>query len=158
MLSVARTTNLGPKLFRDFLDYAYLLSSGQRAQADRVLARVREGAAAEARANTVSLPGYVPIKGQIALALQQAGLAVELDVGTSAFRVPLAVSAPGRNDRYTVAVLCDEGDEVMTAFERHVHRPDLLRARGWRALRVTAREWARDPQRVIQRISEHVRQ
>jgi hypothetical protein len=113
---------------------------------------VREGAVIGVRATNVGLPGYIPLKGQIALALQQAGVRAELDVGTSVFRVPLAVQARGDESRYSVAVLCDEGDELMGAFERHVHRPALLRARGWRVVRVTAREWARDANGVLRKI------
>ncbi|TKC94174.1 AAA domain-containing protein [Polyangium fumosum] len=153
MLSVGRTKNEGPKLFKLFLEFAFHLSSGQRALAERVLRVVRESRPTSALSATTDLPpGYVPLKAQIAMALQQRGVTCELDVGTSDFKVPLAVVDSVQSSRYAVAVLCDEGDETCEAFERHVHRPASLRARDWKVLRVTARDWARNSDAVLARI------
>lgn len=153
MLSVARTKHEGPKLFKLFVEFAFHLSNGQRALADRVLRVVRESRPANtASVNAELPPGYVPLKAQIALALQQRGMTCELDVGTSEFKVPLAVVDRIQPSRYAVAVLCDEGDETCEAFERHVHRPATLRARNWKVVRVTARDWARNSNAVLERI------
>ncbi|HRI70851.1 MAG TPA: AAA domain-containing protein, partial [Polyangium sp.] len=153
MLSVARTKNEGPKLFKLFLEFAFHLSNGQRALAERVLRIVRESRPTSNSPVTSELPpGYVPLKAQIAMALQQHGLTCELDVGTSEFKVPLAFVDRNEPSRYAVAVLCDEGDEMCGAFERHVHRPKTLRDRDWKVVRVTARDWARNPNAVLARI------
>jgi len=153
MLSVARTKNEGPKLFKLFLEFAFHLSNGQRALAERVLRVVRESRPTSNSPVTPELPpGYLPLKAQIAMALQQHGVTCELDVGTSDFKVPLAVVDRTKPSRYAVAVLCDEGDETAEAFERHVHRPATLRARDWKVVRVTARDWARNPNAVLARI------
>ena len=66
--------------------------------------------------------------------------------------MPLAVVNRGDPTRYRVAVLCDEGESDYAAFEMHVQRPLALRARGWRVVRVHAREWARARDAVVKRV------
>jgi hypothetical protein len=141
-------------LFKLFLEFAFYLSSGQRALAERVLRVVRESRPASVTSASAELPpGHVPLEAQIAMALQQRGVTCEIDLGTSDFKVPLAVVDPNRPSSYAVAVLCDEGETASDAFERHVHRPAALRARDWKVLRVTARDWARNPEVVLGRIT-----
>lgn len=159
LLSVARSQNEGPKLLKQFLEFAWHLSAGRRAQADRVLDLVRSGDAgpADRQRRRDHLPeSYVPLAAQLVLALQKEGLACEVDVGTSGFRVPLAVVSPASPDRYALGILCDEGDHAADPFQRHVHTPTVLTARGWRLLRVTGREWHRRPDAVLAAVRAEV--
>lgn len=152
MLSVASTKNDGPKLFKLFLEFAHHLASQRRAQAERVLDMVREevGITRLRKANALN---YIPLDAQIADALRRRGMSVEVGVGTSRFRVPVAVIDPTDAHRYRVAVLCDDGEDDAEAFERFVHRPRVLEARGWTVMRVNAREWMRNPSAVLDRIA-----
>ncbi len=153
MLSVGRSAHPGPRLFKGFLEYAWHISGGRNAQADRVLDTVRATGPAGAPARPgATLEGYTPLRVQVALALQRLGLAYELDVGTSDFKVPLAVLRPDDPTRYAVAVLCDEGETRLDPFERHAHHPAVLAARGWRVVRVTASAWRHDRPAEIARV------
>lgn len=151
MLSVATTKHDGPKLFKMFLEYAHHLSAQRRLQAERVLDLVREEPlATERRASRVI--DYVPLRVQVAEALRSRGLACELDVGTSRFRVPVAVVDPTDRSRYRLAIFCDEGRDRAGASERFVHRERVLQARGWRVERINARAWARNRDAEMRRI------
>lgn len=155
LLSVARSKNDGPKLFKQFLEYAHHLAQGRRNQAERVLAMAR-GAQGEPRhAERGRHPsGYIPLKVQLALALEQRGHRCELDVGTSEQRIPLAVLDAADDGRYRLGILCEEGEQAPHPLESHVHVPRVLEARAWCFLTVDGREWERDRERVLRRIGD----
>jgi hypothetical protein len=154
MLSVARSKHEGPRLFKQFLEYAHHLAHGRRTQAERVLALARGAQAQQRPAESGRHPhGYVPLKVQLALALEQRGHRCELDVGTSGHRIPLAVLDPADEGRYCLGVLCEEGEHAPHPLESHVHVPRVLDARAWRFLSVDGREWQRDRERVMGRIA-----
>ena len=88
----------------------------------------------------------------MALALESLGLTTQLDVGTSSFRVPVAVVTPNDPHRYALGILCDEGSQRESAHARHVHTPQVLAARGWKTVSVNARDWHRDRDAEIARI------
>ncbi len=151
MLSVARAAYEGPRLFKAFLEFAWHTSNGRRPQAREILSRMR-GPAQEQRAGTAqpTVRAWLPLKVQVAATLQGMGLAVELDVGTSSARVPVAVIDPQDPGRYRLAILCDEGDGAEDVFDRWVHRPRVLgRLAGDQPRRAggpsAARCWRRSP-------------
>ncbi len=135
-----------------FSDSTHRMAHSRRPQAERVLTLVREGAVAPRKLAKVPLAGYVPVRAQLAEALEKRGLRCEMDVGTSHFRVPLAVIDPRDPGRYALALFCDEGDDGAETFDRHVQRPLALHARGWKVLRLHAREWQRKPEATLQRV------
>jgi hypothetical protein len=144
MLSVGSASNEGPRLFKAFLEYAWHLSRGERLEAERVLDRVRSQSRSTARpALRTDARGDrgVALAVQVAEALRARGFACETNVGTSEFRVPVAVIDPVDARRYRVAVWCEEGVSHVGVFEAHAHRRAVLEARGWRFVHVTARDW-----------------
>ncbi len=157
-LSVGNSTNLGPALLRQYLEFAHHLSAGRRVEADLVLARAGQGAAAPAARPVTPLPcpDYVPLAVQIAQALTVRGVRTDTFVGTSSFRVPVAVLDAADPTRYRLAILTDEGEPDAAAaqspLERFVHRPGVLRQRGFDVVRVTAAEWHAAPVRVLDAI------
>jgi hypothetical protein len=72
-------------------------------------------------------------------------------MGTSDFRIPLAVGKPGEDD-YTLAVMTDEGGVGDSAFEQFVHRPVVLGLRGWQVQHVDAATWASRRSDVLEAI------
>ena len=130
MLSVAHSKNPGPKLLKAYLEFAWDLSHGRRHPARRILDRVRHGGLEHADLHAPRhVPHLVPLSTQLTMALEDHGLAVETDVGTSTFRVPVALTDPEDPSRYLLAILCDEGREPAQAYERHVHQRGVLEAR-----------------------------
>jgi hypothetical protein len=155
LLSIGSAKNPGPYLFKQFLEFSRHRSAGRHAQADRVLSLVRESAGklGDLRPHTrLPVEGFVPLRAQIALALEAAGIPHELDVGASGFRVPIAILDPKDPNRFVVGLLLDEGLEPITPFERHVHRANVLGDRGWKVLPVTAAAWRRRPAEILQAI------
>jgi hypothetical protein len=154
LLSVARSKHEGPKLFKQFLEYAHHLAHGRRNQAERVLALARGAQTQQRAADAGRHPsGYIPLKVQLALALEGRGHRCELDVGTSEHRIPLAVLDPEDPGRYRLGILCEEGEHAPHPLESHVHVPRVLDARNWRFLTVDGREWERYREAVLERIA-----
>ncbi|MCB9660757.1 MAG: DUF4011 domain-containing protein [Sandaracinaceae bacterium] len=157
LLSVAGSSHLGPQLFKRYLEYADAVSRGDAARAEGVLSLVRETRrSGSSKVRPLPVAGYVPIATQLALALERRGVPYELNVGTSDFRVPLAVLNPSDPSRFALAVLLDESGEGSSSFDRFVHRPRVLETRGWRVLEVDAATWAHRPEAVVQQILERV--
>jgi RecA/RadA recombinase len=156
-LSVGNTKNEGPKLFAQFLEFAHHMSQGRRAQADHVLDLVREAKRSpHHRRQKHAVDGYTPLVTQLALALEAERTPFELDVGASEFSVPLALPDPQDPTRFRLAILADEGTESMTPFERYVHRPAVLRLRGWDVMHVTSLDWRRRGKEVLSEIFQRV--
>ncbi|GAB6040476.1 AAA domain-containing protein [Endothiovibrio diazotrophicus] len=153
LLSVARAKNDGPKLFKQFLEYAHNLAHGQIKQAERVLDLSRGGPlATPTRTQRKSPAGYLPLKVQLTLALEERGHRCEMDVGTSSFRIPVAIIDPRTPERYRIGILCDEGEYPHDPLESHVHIPTVLQARQWNFIKVQGREWERNRNGVLERI------
>ncbi len=143
LLHVGDATHDGPRLFKAYLEFAFLLGKGQRLQAQQVLDDVRgRRRSVGAERERALIEGHVPLATQIALALEHTGLRRELGVGASEFRIPLAIGSAETKD-FVLAVLTDEGADAADAFERHLHRPAVLRLRGWDVMYVDAATWSR---------------
>lgn len=153
LLRVGQSMHTGPRLFKGYLEYAHALSKQRFEVADRILDAVRgtPRPAAEALAEGSLLDGHRPLAAQIMLALESTGLRCALHMGTSDFRIPLAVGRPGE-DAYGLAVMTDEGGVGDSAFEQFVHRPAVLRLRGWQVLHVDAATWGARRSDVLESI------
>ena len=152
-LEVKASRNEGPKLFKQFLEFAYLMHQGRRLEAERVLDLVRQSRLSpQVRKARLPIDGYVPLAAQIGLALEAEGIPHELDVGTSTFRVPVGILDPNDPTRFVLALLLDDGEGNASAYESHVHRRSVLDQRGWTVLHVNAAAWHRRRAELIEQI------
>jgi hypothetical protein len=152
MLSVARSKHDGPRLFKGFLQFAHQLAAGQRNQAEHILLSMGTSAQVHADAAPLSPTSWVPLNTQVALALESLGIKCELNVGTSGFRVPLAVVDASNQGHYRLGILFDDVIPENEVFERHVHVPSVLASRGWKLIRISSREWDNHPGNVLTEI------
>ena len=152
-LTVASARNEGPRLFKQFLEFAHHLHHGRRLDAARVLDLVREArATGDPRARRPAIEGLVPVATQLALALEEAGVPHETDVGASSFKIPVAVLDPRDPTRFALAILLDDADSDPSPFDLHVHRRAVLRTRGWQVLTLHAASWYRRGSELVEAI------
>ncbi len=94
-----------------------------------------------------------PVAEALGDALEECGLVVQRDVGTSDFQVDLAV---GRDDEDTlsVAVWIDSPKTYadFDPLEQHQVRPSVLRAFGWTVVTVLSKDWLADPAGCVARV------
>ncbi len=154
MLSVARAKHDGPRLFKGFLQFARELAAGQRNHAERILQSMGTGGQTQAHDLPPLPTSWVPLNAQVALALEALDIKCELNVGTSGFRVPLAVVDAANPGHYRLGILFDEVVAPDEVFERHIHVPSVLASRGWKLLRISSRQWDTQPDNVLAAIQE----
>jgi hypothetical protein len=154
MLSVAHTRHDGPRMFKAFVEFARHLGEGRRNQAEKILTLVNDATQSRRTPHAAkdSAELFLPLHHQIALALEAEGLRVETQVGTSEFRLPVAIVHGQNEHRYDLAILCETGATAPDIYEDYVHVPNVLAHRQWRHLRVNAREWHRERTRILERI------
>lgn len=153
-LTVAKSRHDGPRLFKQFLEFAHHMHHGRRVEASRVLDLVRAARLA-GPASRARLPaeGFVPLTTQLGLALEAAGIPHELEIGSSSFQIPVAILDPADPTRFVLAVLVDDAHGDAGAFEIHSHRPGVLRQRGWNVLQVNAASWHRRANEIVDEIA-----
>src|SRR5690606_15992221 len=119
MLDVSGTKHVGPRLLRLYFDYVYEVSERGAASAGRVLREVATVAGAgQAGATATGAAGEgAPrvgrrVQGELAAALEHAGLVVARDLGIGPHRLDLALRrGPGRGrgdraERWDLGVDC----------------------------------------------------
>lgn len=90
----------------------------------------------------------------IATSLRDRGLIVDEQVGTSEYRIDLAIRDPRDKNRYIMAVECDGATyhHTKTARDRDVLRQEVLQSQGWKIYRVWSTDWFRDREEALKGI------
>jgi len=96
----------------------------------------------------------------VAEALRARGLAIDQQVGASAFRIDMAIRDPRDVARYVLGIECDGATyhSARTARDRDVLRQEVLRGQGWRLHRLWSTDWWRDPGRSIEAVLRSLEQ
>ena len=140
--------NDGAACLKGYLRYAAAVSRGDVVEANAVLdslSRAR-GAAGREQADN-------PVAAGLAEALRAKGWAVDLGVGSSAFRCDLAIYAPG-DSKYRLGVMIDTERHytVDDLDDRYLLKPAVLHGFGWQVAWVLTRDWLLDPNGVVGRL------
>ncbi len=147
--AVTNDYNTGALCLKTYLRYAEAVSRGDLAAMRRALHAVAPHASPRNKREPSALAE------PIGAALRERGWEVEVGLGESAFVCDVAVRSP-KDDNHRLAVLVDGPDHYggTDALERHVTKPGVLKAFGWKTLTVLALDWRRDPDAVIERIEK----
>jgi very-short-patch-repair endonuclease len=94
-----------------------------------------------------------PFEEAVLADLTAAGHQVRTQVGSSGFRIDLAVVDPERPGRYLLGIECDGASyhSARSARDRDRLRQQVLEGLGWRIHRIWSSDWFRDPARELQR-------
>ena len=134
-MNPASTVSAGPRLLREFLEYA---EHGRLA--------VPAGASAGATES--------PFEHDVMRALEQHGLTIVPQVGVAGYRIDLGVIDPERPGRYVCGIECDgvAYHASESARDRDRLRQQVLEARGWTLFRIWSTDWFKDRPGQIERI------
>ena len=119
----------------------------------------RNGASSIARQLDTTRKDRDYLVERLAEDLRKAGFDSRAGVGTSSFRVDLAVRDPGNPDRYLAGIMADGivFRDTPCAVDRFSGQPGVLRGLGWQILRFWTPEWWRNREGVIARLTEKLR-
>ncbi len=81
------------------------------------------------------------------------GYQCRVEVGTSDFKVDVAVIDPARPTEFLLGVLCD-GNPSFSVKDRNVLQPQILKRGGWNVLRLNSVSFYNNPKREIKRIKD----
>jgi very-short-patch-repair endonuclease len=131
----------GPRLLRDFLDYA---EHGRL-----TLPNASAAAATES-----------PFEREVMLALLERGLEVVAQVGVAGYRIDLGVVDDEVPGRFVCGIECDgvAYHASETARDRDRLRQQVLEARGWSLIRVWSTDWFKDRAGQVERVVKFVEQ
>lgn len=128
-IDLSRTNSVGARLLREYLDYA------------------ENGAIALER--SVSVNPYEQFDSEFELEvcefLREKGFSVDTQVGSSSFKIDLALKHPYSSD-YVLAIECDGATyhSSKTARDRDRLRQDILERMGWHFYRIWSTDWFRN--------------
>lgn len=138
-ITVTEDTKRGVHLLRQFLARAQAATGATRAGSD------------------TTDDGFVEA---VAEALSKRGHRVRRAVGTSEYRIDLAVEDPTDPERFILGIECDSENyrNARTTRAREHLRSEVLAGLGWRLLRIWSADWLRDPTMVLAAIETAMRE
>lgn len=138
-IDLRRTRSRGVEGLRSFLDFA-----------QHGVSRLpqRQGAHQQTSA----------IVSAVQQALSQAGYISDVAVGSSQFRVDLAVRHPEHPDTYLLGILFDglRYYHTKTARDRDIVQPSVLRHLGWQIYRLWTVDWFTNPERILEHLTARI--
>jgi hypothetical protein len=146
-LNVEGVKNIGPKLFKRYLQYARAVSNGRTREVQLILDNLKQ-------VNT--LPAAVSAEGfedRLKAQLEKRGYTVDVNLGNTAYKLTLAIYDRD-TDRYVLGVECDYSAKAASnsIMERDVFRAKFMESRGWKIIRVFSRDYFLNPNRVLNTI------
>lgn len=113
------------------------------------------GLAVKAGASRVTAEGFELI---VAEELKKRGYFVDCCVGSSDFKVDIAVAAPNDNDRYILGISCGTkaNYESSTAENRYISQQSILNGLGWETMNIHILDWIDNSEKVIERIENRI--
>ncbi|MBO9592822.1 MAG: DUF3320 domain-containing protein [Niabella sp.] len=92
--------------------------------------------------------------------LQERGLAVRCNIGTSGFKVDIGIVHPDKPQQYILGIVIDGYYyyNAHTANDREMVMPSVLKALGWDLHRIWTIDWHENAGKIIDTIVERVRQ
>lgn len=148
-IDLRRVQNAGPRLLREYLDYA---RRGGPAAGEGSTGEQAQPTHGPARPLAQSLdPRF---EDRLAVALARRGLQLARQIGHSDFRIDIAVRDAEHPQRYLLGIECDGRDyrDAPTARDRERLREQVLERLGWRVHRAWSAAWARDAEAEVDRV------
>ena len=142
----------GPRLLKLYLTYVRAVSDGNSEEVKTILNSFGENILTSSTFSSV-----LPIEQQIATSLTKLGYKVDLDLGNSNSKVPLAVYDKTK-DKYLLGIETDQSiiNLSPSALERDVYRYEFLKSKGWKIFRVWSRDWWHNSPQVINNIVKEI--
>jgi len=95
-----------------------------------------------------------PFEEYVYQALTNRGYTVRSQVGSSGYRIDLAIVDPANPGRFLLGIECDGATyhSAKTARDRDRLRQQILEGLGWKIHRIWSRDWVSDPEKELRKI------
>ncbi|MBC7472968.1 MAG: DUF559 domain-containing protein [Candidatus Sericytochromatia bacterium] len=148
-LNVDDSKNIGPKLFKKYLQYARAINDNNKSDVKSLLHSI----ANKTGMGSNNLDFDSDFENQVYDELIKLKYEVHTQVGASGYRIDLAIYDRKRSE-YILGIECDGAmyHSSKSARERDIYRQKFLESRGWKIHRIWSRNWWKDPKREINNI------
>lgn len=105
-------------------------------------------------ATSVNIKSKRSLISLIANEIIKCGYKVDTQVGSSNFKVDLAIVDPKNTNRYLLGILCDGKNyyETKTTRDREIVQPSVLAMLHWNVMRVWSVDWYENKDKVMERV------
>ncbi|MEP7189754.1 MAG: AAA domain-containing protein, partial [Roseiflexaceae bacterium] len=143
-IDVKRTQHPGPRLLREYLEYARRGGIGDWGL---------ETGKSETPNSQPPTPN-LRFEDQLAAALAQRGLSLARQIGHSDFRIDIAIRDAHDTERFLLGIECDGDDyrDAPTARDRERLREQVLGGLGWHIQRAWSADWAQNAAAEVERV------
>lgn len=158
-LFVDNSMNMGPKTLKNYLLYSKFISENDFNGANGILSKVNRDNVTGVRAhNDKQLSFDSTFEELVYNKLKELNYNVDSQVGSSGYRIDLAVVHPDDPSRYILAIECDGASfhSAKSVRERDVMRQTFLESRGWKVERIWSKNWWRNSEKEIKRIRDRI--
>jgi superfamily I DNA and/or RNA helicase/very-short-patch-repair endonuclease len=155
-LQVDNTKSLGPKLFKNYLQYVRAVSNEHKNEAENILKAVLDTKVKnkDERQHDSDFEAevYEALKDKVG------ELEVHTQVGVSGYKIDLAIY-DSKKSKYILGIECDGATyhSSKSARERDIHRQRYLESRGWKIARIWSYNWWSNPKGEVERLLEEIR-
>lgn len=155
-LQVDNTKNMGPKLFKNYLQYVRAVSNEHKNEAENILKAVLDTKVKnkDERQHDSDFEAevYEALKDKVG------ELEVHTQVGVSGYKIDLAIYDP-KKSKYILGIECDGATyhSSKSARERDIHRQRYLESRGWKIARIWSYNWWNNSKGEVERLLEEIR-
>lgn len=135
-INLSKTQSIGTKLLKNYLEYA------------------RTGRIPESVYVNSELQFDSPLEKDVYESIVSLGYDVKTQVGTSGYRIDLAVIHPNQTGKFIVGIECDGASyhSSKTARDRDRLRQQVLEGLGWKIYRIWSQDWFKNKYREIDKI------
>jgi very-short-patch-repair endonuclease len=148
--------NSGRQRFRDYLFYAQAVSKYDEERKKQILSELNEGFTVDNSHDHALFESK--FEELVYDRLKALNYNVATQVGYSGYRIDLAIFHPDNPHYYILGVECDGANfhSAQSTRERDVMRQEFLESRGWKIERIWSRDWWKNSQKEINRISNRI--
>ncbi len=152
-LNVEGSKNVGPKLFKKYLQYAREVSNKNTNEANAILYSLLDSGVDR----PIDVKYDSDFEMEVRDALVAKGYRIDTQVGVSGYRIDLAVYN-NETSRYILGIECDGAayHSSKSARERDIHRQRYLESRGWKIIRIWSRDWWNNPEAEVKNIESYL--
>lgn len=148
-LQVESSKNVGPKLFKKYLQYVRAVSNGDKEEVKNILASILD----TKLKNKENRQHDSDFEAEVYESLVKRGYEVHTQVGVSGYKIDLAIYDPIKS-KYILGIECDGATyhSSKSARERDIHRQRYLESRGWKIARIWSYDWWSNSKGEIEKI------
>ncbi|WP_425448543.1 AAA domain-containing protein [Dethiothermospora halolimnae] len=154
ILKIDHTKNIGPKLFKKYLQYVREISNNNGSEAKKLLNSFIDSNIERNEKEKYDSDFEIEVHD----ALVNLGYDVDTQVGVSGYKIDLAIYDE-KTSRYILGIECDGATyhSSKSARERDIHRQRYLESRGWKIIRIWSRDWWKDSKAEIKKIDKLIK-